>query len=104
MDEAFSGIKYFQKIIVIFDCTQCEHVEHVKNFMPPFVPDLLWPNGGLQFTASKLSNFLKLTLGATATVFSHYLLKGMARLKLQSIVLIAWTGKSNDWDKLSLST
>ena len=71
------------------------------------VPDLLWSDGGPQFTSSKLSSFLT-TWGVTHQISSpHYLQsngKAEAMVKsMKKLISSAWTGCYVDWEKLCCS-
>ena len=77
------------------------------HFCRTAVPDILWSDGGPQFTSAKLSNFLT-TWGTTHIVSSpHYPQsngKAEAAVKsMKKIISAAWKGRSINWDTLSRS-
>ena len=74
------------------------------QFCRTTAPDLLWSDGGPQFTSSKLANFL-VTWGVAHQVSSpHYPQsngKAEATVKsMKKLISSAWTGRCIDWEKL----
>ena len=68
-------------------------------------PDLLWSDGGPQFTSHQFADFLQ-TWGVTHVTSSpHYPQsngKAEATVKsMKKLISAAWTGRSVNWDKLS---
>ena len=75
------------------------------HFCRTAVPDLIWSDGGPQFTSQHLATFLR-DWGVSHEVSSpHYPQsngKAEARVKsMKKLISAAWTGRSVDWTKLS---
>ena len=72
------------------------------HFCRTAAPDLLWSDGGPQFTSHLLANFLH-TWGVKHAVSSpHYPQSNESTVKsMKNLISAAWTGRSINWDTLS---
>ena len=90
------------------DTTASHLIESLRDqFCRTAVPDILWSDGGPQFTSSKLTSFLT-TWGVTHQISSpHYpQSNGKAEAAVKSmkrLISSAWTGRYVDWEKLCRS-
>ncbi len=71
------------------------------------VPDVLWSDGGPQFTSAKLATFLN-DWGVTHKTSSPRYPQSNGKIEatvksMKKLISAAWTGRSIDWDKLSRS-
>ena len=90
------------------DTTASHLIESLRDqFCRTAVPDLLWSDGGPQFTSSKLASFLT-TWGVAHQVSSpHYPQsngKAEATVKsMKKLISSAWNGRCVDWERLCRS-
>ncbi len=81
-------------------------IDALRNlFCRTAAPDLLWSDGGPQFTSSKLAGFLE-SWGTSHEVSSPRYPQGNGKATVKSmkkLISAAWTGCSVNWDRLSHS-
>ena len=77
------------------------------HFCRTAVPELLWSDGGPQFTSSKLAQFLA-TWGVSHIISSPHYPQSNGKVEatvksMKKLISASWTGRSVDWNKLSRS-
>ena len=75
------------------------------HFCRTAAPDLLWSDGGPQFTSSQLADFLK-TWGVRHSRSSPHYPQSNGKVKatvksMKKLISAAWSGRSVNWNKLS---
>ena len=87
------------------DTTASKLISVRDHFCRTAAPDLLWSDGGPQFTSSQLADFLK-TWGVRHSRSSPHYPQSNGKVEatvksMKKLISAAWSGRSVNWNKLS---